>query len=353
MAHMIESSDMIFTRIGDSRAWHNLDTQIDFQSYDWKTTGFGYGVVVDALNTSHGFASAYGLVSTRNGKLMRICSIDAVVDQPAAIAVWFESLAAKLGAPMVSAGTLEDTARFFFCAEIPASVRDLGNGDTISRYVVLTGSYDGMHPLGVYLWDVRSVCNNTLPSATHESGVLFKARNGKSERLTASLCQQVADSVLNMKQELLQKQADVFGALVASKIDPYRDVNPFAHLVAGDGGKLLDRVIRFSSPELAKGNLLDRCLAATIDIAAWRALRAFEMSPTARKIAVNTLEGMGAELDTAKETAWGLLNAATQTFDHDAKREAVQQVEARMFQSFATEKQNALVLASAIANTNW
>ena len=351
--HMIEKSDMIFTRLGVARAWHNLDVQIDFLTHDWKTQGFGYSVDVRELQTALGFTGAHGLVSSRNGKLMRLCSIYAVVDQPAAIAMWFENLCKLLGAPIVSAGTLEDTARFFFCAEIPNTLRDLGNGDTISRYVVLTGSYDGMHPMAVYMWDVRAVCNNTLPSATHESGVLFKARNGKSERLTASLCQQVADSILNMRAEVLQKQADVFGALVSSKIDPYRDVNPFAHLVAGDGGKLLDRVIRFSSPELAKGNLLDRCLAATIDVAAWRSLRAFEMSPTARKIAVNTLEGMGAELDTAKETAWGLLNAATQTFDHDSKREAVQQVEARMFQSFATEKQNALVLASAIANTNW
>lgn len=358
--HMIEKSDMIFTRLGDARAWHSLDTQIDFLTHDWKTQGFGYSVDVRELQTALGFTGAHGLVSSRNGKLMRLCSIDAVVDQPAAIASWFEKLAGLLGAPIVSAGTLEDTARFFLCAEIPHTLRDLGNGDTISRYVVLTGSYDGMHPMGVYQWDVRAVCNNTLPSATHENGVLFKARNGKAERLTASLCQQVADSILNMRAEVLQKQADVFGGLVSSKIDPYRDVNPFAHLVAGDGGKLLDRVVKFDDAQLrgdngqyGKASLLDRCLMATIDVAAWRSLRAFEMSPTARKIAVNTLEGMGADLPTARETAWGLLNAATQTFDHDSKREAVQQVEARMFQSFAAEKQNALVLASAIANTNW
>jgi hypothetical protein len=111
----------------------------------------------------------------------------------------------------------------------------------------------------------------------------------------------------------------------------------------------LDRIINIGEPET--NSLLDKCLTATIDQDAWNKIRAFEMTPLARKIATLTLDGMGQDLPTAREKAWGLLNAATETFDHASKRSSSEQVSSAMFQDFGKQKGDALLLASAIANT--
>jgi hypothetical protein len=166
------------------------------------------------------------------------------------------------------------------------------------------------------------------------------------------LADKIAGIIRAIPAERLRKENDIYAGLTTASIDPLRDVNRFAQLIAEDGGKVLNRIIQID-PAMRGASLLDRCLVATIDQTAWMSVRAADMSPLGRKIVVNTLEGMGADLGTARNTAWGLLNAATQSFDHDSKRDRQDQLGTQMFQEFRGEKQNALLLASALANTNW
>ena len=353
MAHMIESEDVVLTAIGDSRAWHGLDKQVDFQTFDWIREAFGYRVDVKNLHTALGALDAYGLISERApSKLLRLCPSDAVVDQPSDVARFAERLNSSVGGRIVSALTLEHTARLAICIELSDTICDLGNGDRISKYVVVTGSYDGSHPWRVQFWTMRAVCNNTLPSATMEDGYIWSARNGKGERFSMQLADKIAGIIRAIPAERMRKENDIYAGLTTAAIDPLRDVNRFAQLIAEDGGKVLNRIIQLD-PDMRGASLLDRCLVATIDQSAWMSVRAADMSPLGRKIVVNTLEGMGSDLGTARNTAWGLLNAATQSFDHDSKRERQDQLSSQMFQEFRGEKQNALLLASALANTSW
>jgi hypothetical protein len=341
---MIENDDKVFTRKGDARAWHRLDVQVDgFDALEVQGH-FDYTVMPTALHTEYGDTGSYGLVANRNGKLFRLCTPNSVVDQPKSLLGFFEALTSNLGAQFASCGSLENLGRYFFSAEIPSQMRDLGGSDKLESHIVLTGSYDGSHPQRIMLWSIRPVCNNTLPSAAVTDGTIWRSRAGKSERLYPQLAEQIASAIASIPMTRRQQEADVFGKLTSTKIDTTRDVFRFAHIVADQAG-LLKRVLDLHDLD-ANSPLLEKCIHATLDKQAWMQIRAADLSDSARKIAVNALEGLGADLPTARETAFGLLNGATQTFDH-------QDMSMRIFQTSQKEKETALLLASAIANTQW
>ena len=352
MAHLIQTTDKILTQIGESRAWHQLDTQIDFATDDWISLAHGHSMTAYQLSANGALLEAFGLISSANpAEILKMVDSGTMVQQPREIAEFAREFARGIGGRLVSSGTLSGTRRYFHCIEVPGSVRDLGGGDKLAQFVVIQGSYDSSFPFAIYLWSIRAVCNNTLPSATLEDGLFWSMRQSKNQRVSIDLAGKLAAQFLAIPAERKAKENKVIESLVSARINPAKDINRFAHVMA-DGGKLLDRILCIDAA-VKKGSLLDRCAVATIDMDEWDRLRTTDMNGRAHKISSLVLEGMGAQLETARETAWGLLNGFTEFDTHYSKRESsgpAAQIEHNLFTS-APQKQTAMLLASAIANT--
>lgn len=229
--------------------------------------------------------------------------------QPGDVLEFFRDLTAREGWALETAGTLFGGGRYWALAKTGHSIRVKGV-DPVGGYLLLATSADGSIATTAKFESIRVVCNNTLSAAL-----------GHGEAVRVRHSSKFDASEVKVELGLLDREWEEFGEaagrLAARKLTKKEALMTLVH-AWGDAAKL------------------------TIDIAKDGVDKAFEAQPNARVMAqvIDLFDGKarGANLASAKGTAWGLVNAATQYFDHAAGRSQDSRLASAWFGTNANRK---------------
>jgi phage/plasmid-like protein (TIGR03299 family) len=163
-------------------------------------------------------------------------------------------------------------------------VDTIGKDDAILPYLVLTNNHAGKGSLQAFFTPIRVVCQNTL------SWAMSQAQNTVSIRHMGNLDQKV------------QEAQEVLGLAVKANEDFTINAERLTQ-------------IEVKSEQIAEDYIVDLFFPNRED-------EEEKMSTRATNIVTNVMDlyegrGMGADMETAKGTAWGLYNAVTQYLDYE------------------------------------
>jgi phage/plasmid-like protein (TIGR03299 family) len=197
------------------------------------------------------------------------------VVQPAACLEFFKSLIEKSGFKMCTAGSLRGGRRIWAMAE--AGEGFTVGGDRVDPYLLLATAFDGTFSTTAKFTAIRAVCNNTV-----EFGLRTAGAGG------------------------------------AIKIPHNQAFNPIDVKVAlgldSSWGAFRDNVFKLSNHRVTKKQAIEYFLTVC-GVTEEEAADGKQLSNVKKLIAIYE-QGPGATLPTAKDTAWGMVNAVTYMVDH-------------------------------------
>lgn len=192
---------------------------------------------------------------------------------------FFDPLISNQIAEYETAGSLFGGSKVWILAKIKGDL-DVGDGDSIKKYVLLSNSHDGSSTTVGKVTPVRVVCNNTLSAALKG----YSVRNQFSIRHTSSIKEKLkqAENALEVVNTAYQKLEKVWRKMAEISLPP---TAKFAFVKDV-----------FPSKEDAKN---DKRL---------QTLRTEILSLMSN--------GAGMSLDSSKDTLWGAYNAVTEHVTH-------------------------------------
>lgn len=243
---------------------------------------------------------------------------------------WLDSGAVRLE----TGGTLADGSIMFLLGRLLDGEIDVGKGDTVSGYVLFANAHNGTMSAHAGLTATRVVCCNTLAMATAawKSG----GPGGDPEqtqhryRHTRSVHDKISEAgeTITRAVRVLREAGERWRQLTTIQVRP-TDAMLRAYLI-GVFGKVEIEAQRKANAEAKAG--------------------APAISP--RMLAVQSLldAGKGADMPTARGTAWGLYNAVTEYLTHlqgrgDGPEAAKRRINRNAFGDGAREMQRAERLA--------
>jgi len=269
------------------KPWHNEGVIVDglmTASECLNQAGLSWGVTKEPLQTASGVVvpNAFAVQRSDNNAILGTVGNQYTPLQNADAFSYMDAITQDHGsAKYETAGALGKGERVWLQVSIEGDISIKGKGkdvgDTIQRYILLANSHDGSSPLLVATTMVRVVCQNTLTAAIADASTMFKVRHtkgigGKVEDIREAL------GIINQSYtDLEEKLQRLVNIKVSDKaFDGYLASLGFdTEAVKGKGKGTVDSIK-----------------------ALWGG------------------EGMGANLATAKGTAWGALNAVTEFVDH-------------------------------------
>ena len=314
------------------KPWHNLGVVVDglMTAADClNRAGLNWTVSKEALQTVNGgvaVPNAFAVKRSDNSAILGVVGNQYTALQNKDAFSYMDAITQDHGsAKYDTAGALGNGERVWLQVKVEGDIaikdsKGKASNDTLERYILMANSHDGSSPLLIATTMVRVVCQNTLTAAIKDASTMFKVRHTKS----------IGGKVENVREAL--------GIINKSYIE------------------LEEKLQR-----LAKVKVSDSAFEGFI------ASLGFDTEATKGKGkgAVDTLkalwggEGMGADLSTAKGTAWGALNAVTQYVDHERstrvtqagsfKSEAEARLASQWFGSGLALKEKALEKALLIA----
>lgn len=241
----------------------------------------------DTEGVIHSYQDRQVLYRSDSKAALSTVSTDYKVVQPKEVLEFFRDLIEQHGFKMETAGCLFGGRKFWALARVGETASIMGH-DEINPYLMLATSCDGSMATAAHLTSVRVVCNNTLRMAIGADGKRANIRVPHSSTFDAS----------------------------AVKMD--------LGLVADAWGNFIDQAERLAQMELDRNYAIQ--LVAEQLKKEWKTEEGDDMTVDQMMDSSNVLkriirlydgEGMGAEMQSAKGTAWGLVNAMTQFFDHE------------------------------------
>jgi len=222
--------------------------------------------------------------------------------QPIEVLEFFRDIVGTI-ANLETAGVLRDGAHYWALAKMNGEFSLAG--DRVNQYLLLASSADGSLATQARLTSVRVVCNNTLQLATAGKKADVSVRHNSVFK-AADVKNQLAnfDSSFKMFKDTAE-------ALARIKVSSARANFIFAKILGGDENK----------PSRA-------------------AVRALELYQGA---------GIGADLESAKGTAWGALNAVTQLLDWETARTSDARLANAWFGGGVNVKQQVVTALMALA----
>ena len=229
---------------------------------------------------SRSFPNRDVLFHSETGEPLGLVSNRYKVVQPAEVLEFYRDLVDASGDfQLETAGLLDKGQRYWALARYKEEI-SLG-GDIVNPYLLLATSCDGTMATTAQLTSVRVVCNNTLQlSVSDKSAQTIKVPHSTS-----------------FNEAAVKKELEVGGAIAAAQeefeqlVDQYMDTRTafdvFAELTAkrdGDGNLTNEKEFKRITQEL---------------------FTSLHVAP-------------GADLESARNTAWGALNAVTHYVDHKA-----------------------------------
>lgn len=208
--------------------------------------------------------------------------------QPGEIMDFIASSVEAMGWKIETAGSLHGGRKYWALANTGID-GSIGKGDKMKGYLLAATAVDGSMATEMRFTSVRVVCNNTLQMS------LNKKQDADANRVKVYHFENFDVNAVKKELGVFTSAWDKFiteaRALSRVKIDSARAV------------KILRNV--YEAPDLANAVVTDE--------------EFIDANRTARKVLeLFTGNGIGAELATASGTAWGLVNAATEYYDHAA-----------------------------------
>lgn len=202
--------------------------------------------------------------------------------QPETVLEFFRDLVGDAGFRLSTAGSLKGGRKIWALAEIGKEA-DVSPGDRVKGNLLLATSCDGSLATTAKFTPVRVICANTLAMATQRG-----SKDGVKVYHISDF--DAAD---------VKKQLGIVSDQWTSFIE---------------AAKVMARV-KLNDAKIV--SILQKIYATSDDDRALAGDKFLEKSPTSRKI-IDLYQGkaIGSNLDGVMGTAWGLVNAATEWFDH-------------------------------------
>ncbi|MEA9978576.1 MULTISPECIES: DUF932 domain-containing protein [unclassified Pseudomonas] len=314
MAHLIEQ--MAYVGV---TPWHGLGSQLSPKQplevwqqeagMNWQIQESPVRFMADAvghLGTIHSFPEQKVLYRSDNKEALSVVSQRYQVVQPREILEFYRDLTERSGYELETAGVLKGGRKLWALARTGQSTTLKGN-DVVNGYLLLATSCDGTLATTATPTTIRVVCNNTLTIAI----------NGASQAIKVPHSTRFDPRAVKQQLGITVSQWDDF---------MYRICTLAARPVKAHEAK---DYLRSVLCEVQAGN------PERTGLANERALT--------KVLSLYDGHGRGAELEAAKGTAWGLLNAVTEYVDHERRaRNNEYRMDTAWFGQGAVIKQRAL-----------
>ncbi len=320
MAHLIET--MAFT---GSTPWHGLGNQLSPHQplevwaqqagMDWEILESPVRYMTEASGTSgsiHAFMDNKVLFRSDTHVPLSVVSQRYQVVQPRDILEFYRDLTEQSGFELETAGVLKGGRKIWALARTGQSTALKGK-DVTNGYVLLATACDGTLATTAQFTSIRVVCNNTLAVALAGGAQAVKVPHSTS-----------------FDPQAVKKQ---LGISVSSWDD-------FMYRMKGLSERKVKSVEaeRYFLRVFSDQNLNSKSLGQANERAMTKALELYQG------------RGKGADLDSAKGTAFGLLNAVTEFIDFERRaRSSDHRLDSAWFGQGAAIKQKALEQAVLMA----
>lgn len=314
MAHLIEQMAYV-----GATPWHGLGSQLSPKQplevwqqeagMNWQIQESPVHFMADAashLGTIHTFPEQKVLYRSDTKAALSVVSQRYQVVQPRDVLEFYRDLTERSGYELETAGVLKGGRKLWALARTGQSAALKGN-DVVNGYLLLATSCDGTLATTATPTTIRVVCNNTLTIAV----------NGASQAIKVPHSTRFDPRAVKQQLGITVSQWDDF---------MYR-----MRTLAG-------RPVKTHEAKDYLRSVLYEALAANPErpgISNERALT--------KVLSMYEGHGRGAELEAAKGTAWGLLNAVTEYVDHERRaRSNEYRMDTAWFGQGAAIKQRAL-----------
>jgi phage/plasmid-like protein (TIGR03299 family) len=318
MAHLIET--MAFT---GSTPWHGLGNQLSPHQpidvwakqagMDWeiREASVRFAAEHDPNVTSiHTFPENKVLFRSDTNAPLSVVSQRYQVVQPREILEFYRDLTEKSGFELETAGVLKGGRKIWALARTGQSTALKGN-DVTNGYVLLATACDGTLATTAQFTSIRVVCNNTLAVALAGGAHAVKVPHSTSFDPDA-VKRQLGISVSSWDDFMYRMKG-----LSERKVKSIEAERYFLRVFTDQNLK-------------SAGQTNERAMAKALELYDGR--------------------GKGADLDSAKGTAFGLLNAVTEFVDHERRARSIDhRLDSAWFGQGAAIKQKALEQAVLMA----
>lgn len=300
MSHEIDSRNGIntFAFTGPRSAiWHGLGQQMTDDSTDaeWRAaSGLDFRVCRSRVRFGEGpqqktWDDQHVLFRSDTKEPIALVSKGYKIVQPGEAFDFFKTAARDVGLSLSTAGSLKGGSKFFASAKYDSGTV-VGN-DTVDGFLLFATSCDGSMNTIVKNVATRVVCQNTLSVALGERG----GRVVKVSHRSVFDHEKVA-----LKMALIVKHHEKFIA-DAKALSQYG-------LAPGAAHDLIAQIMGAPAPESVNTQADRDAVDKVLKSAGFN-----------KVLGLFAGEGRGATLPGVKGTAWGVLNAVTQYFDHEIR----------------------------------
>ena len=268
---------------------------------------------IGSLGSIHSFPEQKVLYRSDTKEALSVVSQRYQVVQPSEVLEFYRDLTEISGYELETAGVLKGGKKFWALARTGQSTALKGN-DQVNGYLLLATSCDGTLATTATPTTIRVVCNNTLSIAVNGATQAIKVPH--STRFDAQLVKQQLGIAVSQWDGFMYRMK----TLAERKVKSHEAMNYFL------------RVLCDAQPVPGDLSILSN----------ERALKKVQ--------SLYDGQGRGADLEAAKGTAWGLLNAVTEYVDHERRARSTEyRMDSAWFGQGAVIKQRALDTALLLA----
>lgn len=314
MAHLIEQ----MAYVGQT-PWHGLGNRLSPKQplevwaqqagMNWQIKESPVHFMTEALGgmaSIHSFPEQKVLYRSDNKTALSVVSQRYQVVQPFEVLEFYRDLTEYSGYELETAGVLKGGRKFWALARTGQATALKGN-DRVNGYLLLATSCDGTLATTATPTTVRVVCNNTLTVSLNGAAQAIKVPH--STRFESQMVKQQLGIAVSHWDEFMYRMRH----LAERKVKAREAVNYFEQVLCDPQPENADQALPNNERALKKVQSL------------------YEG------------QGRGAKLDSAKGTAWGLLNAITEYVDHERRaRSTEHRLDSAWFGQGAAIKQRAL-----------
>lgn len=323
MAHEIDTRNGIstFAFTGPRSAiWHGLGQQMtdDATDAEWRAaSGLDFRVCRSRVRFGEGanqqtWDGQHVLFRSDTKEPIAVVSDGYKIVQPGEAFDFFKTAARDVGLSLSTAGSLKGGRKFFASAKYASGT--VVAGDSIDGYLMFATSCDGSMNTVVKNVQTRPVCHNTLSVALSERG----GRTVKVSHRSVFDHEKVA-----LKMALIVKNHEKF-------IADARALSQYG-LAPGAAHDLIAQIMGAPAPESVNTQADRDAVEGVLKSAGFN-----------KVLGLFAGEGRGATMPGVRGTAWGVLNAVTQYFDHEIRAtSADNRTDAAWFGTGDTAKQDA------------
>ena len=332
---------------GTTPPWHGFGNAVDGQDpRSWlKASGTDFTVSLKPMQVVGGkvIPGRFAIVRDDTGDPLSTCGKGWNPFQNEQVAEFFQKYCEAGQFTMETFGSLHGGRYIWGLARVGDEFR-VGREDVVKGYVLLMNPHEAGKAAKAKHVALRTECQNSLARGLGEDGLEISIpHNLKFD----DAMKRKAERALKLSQESLKSFAEAAARLSEVKVDDAQADDYFKRVFKlGEYKTLVDAAIANTKPEALQPQVtLDDVLnnMSTPEEVQKRT------SPVLVKLRESWASAPGADMDGAKGTLWGALNAVTYDVDHKLGGDADLRLRNAWFGYRADDKQRALDIALQVA----